>query len=456
MSMAHLEGVQSQRDDARWFQPLEPMDFTEDTLGQERNLLMIYRDIRLQEIRGFGGALTQAAAGNYVRLPAALQRQFLRACYGADGLHYSWGRVPIGSCDFSSGNYSYCDTPGDTELAGFDVGCDEADILPLLRAVNEYRGQPLTLLASPWSPPAWMKSNGQMCGGGELLPQYYATWAAYVVKYLLAYRRKGMPVKYITVQNEPKATQKWESCVYSAGQEAAMAAQYLAPALRRAGLADVGIVVWDHNKERVFTRAREMFADRQVRDAVTGIGFHWYSGDHFDNLRLCRAAFPEKELIFTEGCVELGVEEGVSPAKSPWKFGERYGHDMIGNFNAGMNAFLDWNLLLDMQGGPNHVQNYCGAPVICDTAQAQLLFQPSYCYIGHFSRFVPAGSRCAAHSLYTSRLEAAVFVTPKEECVAVVMNPQEETLPLCLKDTVTGRIAGMFLPPRSITTLQYR
>lgn len=454
--MEHLEGVQSRKDDTQWFRPLEPVDFMEDTFGQERNLLMIYRDIRFQQIRGFGGALTQSAAWNFARMPAALRRQFLQACYGAEGLRYGWGRVPIGSCDFSAGNYSYCDTPGDTELADFSVGCDEEFTLPFLHAVNEYCGRPLTLLASPWSPPAWMKSNGQMCGGGELLPQYYDVWAAYVVRFLKAYRRRGVPVAFITVQNEPKAVQKWESCVYSAGQEAAMAARYLAPALREAGLGDVGIVVWDHNKERVFTRAREMFADPRVRGAVAGIGFHWYSGDHFDNLRLCRAAFPEKELIFTEGCVELGVEEGVSPAESPWGFGERYGHDMIGNFNAGMNTFLDWNVLLDGQGGPNHVQNYCGAPAIYDADAGRLLFQPSYCFIGHFSRYVPAGSQCAAHSLYTSRLEAAVFVTPAEECVAVVMNPQEKTLPLCLKDAGSGHIAGLLLPPCSVTTLRFR
>lgn len=453
--MHRLEGVQSSRDDSQWFRPLEPLDFMEDVIGQERNLLMIYRDIPCQTVKGFGGALTQAAAWNYFRMPQPLRQQFLRACYAQDGLRYTWGRTPIGSCDFSPDSYSYCDTPGDAALATFSVRKDEKYLLPFIREINGFRGQPLTLLASPWSPPAWMKTNGEMDNGGELLPQYYDVWADYVVRYLLAYRERGVPIRCLTVQNEPKAVQIWESCLYSARQEAAMAAEHLAPALRQAGLPDVGIIIWDHNKERVFLRAREMFADPQVRDAVEGIGFHWYAGDHFENLRLCRAAFPEKELFFTEGCVELGAGEGVSPAESPWGFGERYGHDMIGNFNAGMNAFLDWNVLLDEQGGPNHAQNYCGAPIIYDSKAGLLLFQPSYCFIGHFSRYIPVGSRCVAHSLYTSRLEAAVFVTPQEECVAVVMNPQEKSMPLCLKDAVTGDIAGLFLPPRSVTTLRY-
>lgn len=454
--MTKLQIIQSQKDDPVWFKQMESADFMPDTLGQEGNLLVIYRDLPGQMVQGFGGALTQAAAWNYSRMPEALRQQFLHACYGTDGLRYSWGRTPIGSCDFSPEEYSYCDTPDDISLRAFSVKPDEPYQLVLIRAIHDFRGQPLTLLASPWSPPGWMKSNGEMKNGGELLPQYYDLWAAYVVKYLHAYRSQGVNIRYVTVQNEPKAVQRWESCVYSAGQEAAMAAEHLAPALRRAGLTNVGIVIWDHNKERVFTRAREIFSHPGARQAVEGIGFHWYSGDHFENLRLCRAAFPEKELIFTEGCVELGTKTDASPVESPWEYGERYGHDMIGNFNAGMTAFLDWNVLLDEHGGPNHLENYCGAPLIFDSAAGRLLLEPSYCFIGHFSRFVPAGSRCVAHSLYTAKLETAVFVTPENECVAVVMNPQEETLPLCLQDTVTSHIAGLFLPPRSISTLRYR
>jgi glucosylceramidase len=204
-----------------------------------------------------------------------------------------------------------------------------------------------------------------------------------------------------------------------------------------------------------------------VRDGVYGIGFHWYSGDHFENLRLCREFFPEKNLLFTEGCVELANDTSMSrkansgsggkssPTESPWEFGECYGHDIMGDLSHGTAGYIDWNMLLDTTGGPNHVDNFCSAPIMCDAKNQKLFFQPSYYFIGHFSRYIPRGSRLIATSRYTDLFETAAFLTPDNKKVVVLINRNDESVPFSLKDVSTNRIADLSVSPKSITTLIY-
>ena len=183
---------------------------------------------------------------------------------------------------------------------------------------------------------------------------------------------------------------------------------------------------------------------------------------------LCKEFFPDKVLIFTEGCVELtttqttmaakansGVAGQIEASSAPWEFGECYAHDIMGNINQGLSHYIDWNLLLDEGGGPNHVGNYCSAPIICDTEQQKLIYQPSYCFIGHLSKYVPVGSKRIAHSKYTSDLEINTFVTPQGEKVVVVLNETESKLPLKIKDVVTNVIGETCIMPKSITTFIY-
>ena len=351
------------------------ISFSEKKIDKTMQLLQVYTDIRDQTFQGFGGAFTQAAAETFFSMDEVDQGRVMDMLFGLEGLDYTCGRVAVGACDFSEGNYAYS-VSEQTFLDDFSVACDEKQILPLLRLAKQRYPQ-LRLLASPWSPPAWMKTTGEMCRGGRLRPECYDSYAEYLVRFLKAYEQAGVPIEYLTVQNEPEAVQTWESCLYTAEQEQQFIREHLMPALRRNGII-CKLLVWDHNKEKAFTRAHEIFSDASVRDMVAGIAFHWYSGDHFENIALCRRMYPEKELVFTEGCVELTVSntvmamratqgEGESTAvHGEWRYGECYGHDIIGNLNAGMNWSLDWNLLLDEKGGPNHVGNYCSAPLIYD------------------------------------------------------------------------------------------
>lgn len=466
--MGDIKVFQSSKDKEVWFEKMPDINFRIDKNMQEMQLMMIYSDLKYQKIDGFGGAFTQAAAFNYSSMNLANRKEFLSSCFSAEGLNYSIGRTHINSCDFSFGNYAYCDQKGDCDLKSFSLDCDREYLLPFIRAAKKQSKGKIKIVASPWSPPAWMKSNQNMLNGGKLKKEYYSLWAQYFVKYIKEYKNNGIDIEMITIQNEPLAVQKWESCVYTAEEEKVFLRDYLYPALVSSGLDNIKILIWDHNKERLFQRARQILSDQKANQIVYGLAFHWYSGDHFENLSLCKEFFPDKKLIFTEGCLELTSTEtsmakkankvSVKSAKainSPWEFGEYYAHDIIGNFNNGLSAYIDWNLLLDERGGPNHAENFCSAPIIYDTKAQQLRYQPAYCFIGHFSRYIPQGSRRIANSRYTDDLEIASFISPENSKIIVVLNKKEESKSFTLKDVETNRIADIKIKPRSITTLIY-
>jgi hypothetical protein len=244
-----------------------------------------------------------------------------------------------------------------------------------------------------------MKTNGDMLHGGKLKPESRQAWANYYAKFIKAYEREGIPIWGITVQNEPMATQTWESCIYTAEDERDFIKNFLGPTMRREGLADRKIIAWDHNRDLIYQRVSTILADPEAARYVWGFGFHWYepwSGGTmlFDNVRLVRETFPEKKLLFTEGTVDSFKAEDIHN----WRLGEYYGRSMINDFNDGAVGWADWNVLLDERGGPNHVGNYCFAPVHADTKTGELIYTNSYYYIGHFSKFVRPGARRIASS----------------------------------------------------------
>lgn len=422
--------------------PQEDGVFQPDT-GREQNIINVYDEITYQEFLGFGGAFTESAADTFYRLGPFDRKQMLDACFDrADGNGYSFCRTHMNSCDFSLENYACDDVPDDTALARFSIRRDLRQRIPMIREAMEYGS--LKLFFSPWSPPAWMKSNGSMNNGGALLPQYRAVWAQYYVKFIQAYRENGIPFWGLTVQNEPKATQTWDSCVFTAQEEAEFVRDYLGPALRENGLADVRIMIWDHNKERLVDRVRGAFSDPGVSRWIWGAGFHWYSGDHFEELEAVHHQWPDKHLVFTEGCVEKGPDQGN------WDTGERYGHEIIGDLNHYACAWCDWNLLLNIQGGPNHVENYCDAPIIADTERDRLIYETSYWYIGHFSRFIKPGSFRICSTKFTDRLECTAFKNPDGTIALVVMNRTDREQDFALR--WREKLCDFQMPAHSIMT----
>ncbi len=416
--------------------------------GRRDGLARLHVDTsrRFQTLEGFGGAFTEAAASVWQQLSAAQQQAFLRDCFDPQQGHgYTLCRVHINSCDFSLGHYAHADQPGDADLQHFRIDRDRQHLLPMIRAAQQVAGRPLKLLASPWSPPAWMKSNGQMADGGHLLPQFRAAWARCFVRFIQAYEAEGVPIWGVTVQNEPEARQRWDSCLYTAEEERDFVRDHLGPALQAAGLGRVRIVVWDHNRDAMVERASTIFGDPEAARYIWGTGFHWYLEDHFDHVQLVHDAWPDKGLLFTEGCQEGGPHHGS------WALGERYARSVINDLNRWTSGWIDWNLLLDMQGGPNHVGNFCSAPVLADPAGDALHHQSSFWYLGHFARFIQPGAQRVLCAATREALECTAFANPDGSCAVVVMNRGEDGLPFNL--AIDGSHQVVELPPRSIATV---
>ncbi|MFL5614963.1 MAG: glycoside hydrolase family 30 protein [Gemmatimonadaceae bacterium] len=409
---------------------------------------------RAQTFIGIGGALTDASAEVFAKLPPAKQREFLDAYFDRDkGIGYTLGRTNIHSCDFSSASYTYVDE-GDKALASFSVAHDKQFRIPFIKQAIATAGGKLTLFASPWSPPAFMKTNGEMLHGGKLKPELRQAWANYVAKFVHAYEREGIPIWGVTVQNEPMATQKWESCVYTAEDERDFIKGFLGPTMRRAGLGDKKIIAWDHNRDLIYQRVSTILGDPDAAKYVWGIGYHWYepwSGGSmmFDNVRLVHENFPDKKLLFTEGTVDSFKPEDIRN----WRLGEYYGHSMINDFNDGAVGWTDWNVLLDEQGGPNHVGNFCFAPIHADTKTGELIYTNSYHYIGHFSKFVRPGARRIVSSPSRSALLSTAFVNSDGKVAAVVMNPGDSAVSYFL--WLAGHAAEVKSPPHSLQTLVF-
>ncbi len=309
-------------------------------------------------------------------------------------------------------------------------------------------GQPVSLLLSPWSPPAFMKETGVRNGGGHLRRECYQAYADYVVKYITAYQKQGIQISCMTVQNEPLAVQTWDSCEYTTEEEKEFLRDYLYPALKENGLAHVKLYIWDHNKERVYERACEI-VDETTRDMVAGVAYHWYSGDHFATLQMVREDFPELLLMRSEGCVEYA--RGAEHVPDDMRHARLYAHDLIGDLNHGMNSWLDWNLVLDEQGGPNHVGNFCNAPVMCDTTTDTVEVKPMFHAIGQFSKYIRPGAVRIGCSSFSPEVEVTAAQNPDGSVAVVILYTGRGRRMIHLR--TEGMITRVVVPENSISTV---
>ena len=362
------------------------------------------------------------------------------------GIGYTLGRTHINSCDFSSESYTYV-KDGDKQLDSFDIAHDLKYRIPFIKAAMAEAGNHFTLYASPWSPPGWMKDSGDMLHGGKLKPEYYESWARYYGKFIHAYEKEGIPIWGLTVQNEPLANQSWESCIYTGEEERDFIKNYLGPALRDAGLKGKKIIVWDHNRSFLYQRASVVLDDPAAAKYVWGVGFHWYVGDNFENVKRVKEAYPQTHLLFTEACNYPFDFSKIND----WQWGELYGKSMINDFNNGAEGWTDWNVLLDEKGGPNHVQNFCFAPVHADTKTGELYYLNAYYYIGHFSKFIRPGAKRIISSSSTDSLQTTAFLNPDGKIAVVVLNLSDQALSFNLQ--LGGKAARTSSPAHSIITM---
>ncbi len=417
------------------FEPLEQPDENYPTI-------MIDPGRSFQAIEGFGGAFTDAAADVFAQLPAASQERFLKASFDpVDGNGYTLCRTTIHSCDYATGMYTYDEVPGDTALAHFSIEHDRKNRLPFIKRALAVANGGLRLYASPWSPPGWMKTNGEMKHGGKLKPEYRQTWADYFVKYVKAYAAEGVPIWGLTVQNEALATQVWESCLFTANEERDFVRDYLGPTLHRNDLAGVKLMIWDHNRGLMYQRAEATYGDPAASKYVWGTAFHWYVGDHHDNARQLHDAFPDKALLFTEGSV-----------RGTWAAASRLARNVILDLNDWTAGWTVWNLLLDSEGGPRHAGGLMGGTIVnADLKTGELTFNPPHYAFGHFTRFIKTGARRIVCTSSSDDFVATAFRNPDGKIAVVLTNLTDHDQIFQL--WVEGRALKYSSPANGIVTI---
>lgn len=274
--------------------------------GQERQAVNLHPDVEFQTFEGFGGAFTDSAGYVYAQMNQKDKERMLSSYFGTDQMNYRLGRVHADSCDFSVNQYEAMSDSADRALNSFTLDRTRQYVIPMVKDAEKVLTLPVELMLSPWSPPAFMKTNGERCHGGKLKPEYRDFWADYLCRYIRELRAEGLNIRRMSIQNEPKAVQTWDSCIYSPEEERDFLKDHLHPALVRHGLENVEVFIWDHNKERLYERAC-VILDKETAPMVAGLAFHWYSGDHFEALELVRKRFPDKKLILSEACIEYSM-----------------------------------------------------------------------------------------------------------------------------------------------------
>lgn len=415
-----------------------------ESRGMENSVVNLYPEITYQTFLGFGGAVTESAGYAFSKLTKENQEKAIHLYFGENGNRYRLIRSHIDSCDFSLGVYSAMEDSKDLEMKSFSMERNEQYILPLIQEAKKVSKEPLDIMLSPWSAPAFMKTNGERVHGGKIRPEFREFWAEYICRYIKEYEKRGLKVSRLTVQNEPAAVQTWDSCTYTAEEEKEFLRDYLYPALVKNGLSDVKINIWDHNKERLYERAKEII-DKDTDKMVDGVAFHWYSGDHFETISITHDAFPDKQLIFTEGCVEYSRFD-----TNQLRNAQMYAHDIIGNLNNGMTGSIDWNIFLDEKGGPNHVGNFCDAPIMVDTQKGTFETKLSFDYIGHLSKYIKPGAKRIALSKYTYDLEMTAFKNLDGSLALVVLNRNEKDMNVNIR--LNDELIQFPVPKSSIAT----
>ncbi|XP_063240974.1 lysosomal acid glucosylceramidase-like [Bacillus rossius redtenbacheri] len=420
------------------------------------------RNQRHQEVLGFGGAITDSAGFNIKSLTATLQEQLLRAYFAPEGIGYTFLRVPVAGCDFSLRYYEYDDDhPGDGQLRYFNLTVEDYLYkMPVIRRAQELSNSSVKLFSAPWSAPDWMKNINSTTLASRLKKEYYASWANYYVKFLRAYEQHGLDFWGVTPHNEPLAngyyTGNWNTMGWEPADLRDWFAGHLRPALAAAGFGRLKVMVGDDARGTVGLFADLHFGNETVKDMAEGVAYHWYD-ENSDNLKLLGRVhdlYPDKFLLPTEACYLSGGTDGVRLGF--WDRAAKYATSIIENLNNWASGWVEWNLALNTDGGPSWYGNSADSPVIIHKTTDEFYKQPMFYAIGHFSAFVPPGSRRMGLRAASggSSLEAVAFLRPDNVTVVVFHNAETSPRQVILKDAAKGEVM-LKIEAESINTILY-
>jgi glucosylceramidase len=424
---------------------------TEFTTGDNVIDIQLLPDNKYQTIIGFGGSFTESSAYLLNQLSKENRDLILNAYFGNEGAKYSLTRTHINSCDFSLGNYSYAPVEGDLKLEGFTIDEDRDDIIPMIKDAMGISEDGFKIISSPWTAPPWMKDNNGWVGG-KLLLEYYDTWALFFSRYLSEYKKEGIDIWGVTVENEPLGNgNNWESMHFTAEEMVDFTKNHLGPKLEADGH-DVKILAYDQNRgEELIEWAKVVYKDEASSKYFDGFAIHWYASTYEwfpESLNFTHELAPEKYLIQTEACVDAEVPKwnddkwywskeatdwGWTWAPEEEKYLHpkyvpvyRYARDIIGCLNNHVDGWVDWNMVLDRQGGPNWFKNWCVAPVIVDPEKDEVYFTPLYYTLAHFSRFIRPGAIRIGFEISDESLMLTAAQNPNGSIVVVILNMNSE------------------------------
>ena len=390
--------------------PLRPLQ-----AGSVSDQIVVDLKERYQPILGFGSALTDASCFLLDSMTPETRQRFLADTFSPTAMNLSVGRTTIGASDYSRDVYSYDDTPGDSAMQHFSIAHDEGYILPMLREMRRLNPE-LFLLASPWSPPGWMKTYGSMLGGWM---QYksMAPYALYLCRYLEAYRAAGVPIQALTCQNEIETDQggSMPATYWPPELESDFIRDHLGPMLRSR---NDKVQVWllDHNYN-LWKRVRWQMQDPALRPFVDGVAWHGYLGTP-DMMSRLHDAVPSLPFFWTEG----GPDYTDPKYSYDWV---RWGSTFAGVLSNGCRAIITWNLLLDQQGKPNIGPFSCGGLVTLNT-DGSLTMSGQYWALRHLSQHVRRGALRLGSHTDSSELNHLAFANPDGSLVLVLTNSGEE------------------------------
>ncbi len=438
--------------------------------------LKILPDEEFQTITGFGGSFTESSAFLLNQLSEANRDKILEAYFGDSGARYSLARTHMNSCDFSLNQYSYAPVADDKDLKNFSIDEDREDIIPMIKAAMAKSTDGFKLISSPWTAPPWMKDNKQWVGG-KLLPEYYETWALFFSKYVDAYKAEGIDIWGFTVENEPLGNgNNWESMHFTPEEMTLFVQQHLGPTLEAEGKAHVKILGYDQNREHLEEWVDVMYKDEGTSKYFSGTAVHWYASTYEvfpEALQYAHNKAPNKHLIQTEACVDADVPKWQDDAwywskeATDWGWDwapeedkkyhpkyvpvYRYARDIIGCLNNWVDGWVDWNMVLDRQGGPNWFKNWCVAPVIVDPEADEVYFTPLYYTLAHFSKYIRPGAQRIGFELSDNTLLATAAKNPDGMIAVVLLNQGTEAKKITL--SLEEKTASIAIDAQAIQTI---
>ncbi len=426
-------------------------EISEFAAGDDAVNIQLLPSERFQTITGFGGAFTESSAWLLNQLSKENRKKIIDAYFSSEGANYSLTRTHMNSCDFSLSNYSYTPVEGDKELKHFSIEEDKDDLIPFIKDAMAASTDGFKIFASPWTAVPWMKDNNHWVGG-KLLPEYYDTWALFFSKYADAYKQEGIDIWGFTVENEPLGNgNNWESMHYSPDEMTNFVVNHLGPKLEADGKGDLKILGYDQNREHLKEWVDSQFKNEETSKYFDGTAIHWYASTFEvfpEELQYAHQKAPNKLLIQSEACVDAQVpvwqddewyfkkeatdwgytwapekDKHLHPKYAPVY---RYARDIIGCLNNWVDGWVDWNMVLDKQGGPNWFKNWCIAPVIVDPEKDEVYFTPLYYTMAHFSKFIRPGAVRIGFENPDEELMITAAQNPDGTIAVVILNMNSE------------------------------